>query len=110
VSGDGVMETYEKVSAKIYLVGRGITGGGEVRIIFVGDDLCIGDNIGGVRGYSVPSLWVPWTQGQGCMVHCSLAGTDRSSHCDRGTGWTRAMPSSLHSSPLCTGALSDWSL
>jgi hypothetical protein len=89
MSGDGDGERCER-EGKIYLVVWGITGG--------------------VRGYSVPSLWVPWTQPQGYMVHCSLAGTDCSSHCDRGTGWTRAMPSSLHSSPLCTGALSDWSL
>jgi hypothetical protein len=44
------------------------------------------EGIGGVRGHTVPSLWVPWTAAQGCMVYCSLAGTDRSSHYDRGTG------------------------
>jgi hypothetical protein len=58
--------------------GEGCEGEGKIYLVVWGIT-------GGVRGYTVDSLWVPWTAAQGSMVHCSLAGTDCSSHYDRGT-------------------------
>jgi hypothetical protein len=82
----------EERAENIYLVVDGITGG--------------------VRGYSVPSLWVPWTKGQDAMVHFVLAGTDRSSHCERGAVYTSAKCLALNTSAVwsvtvsyCSGSM-----
>lgn len=63
---------------------------------------------GGVRGYTVDSLWVPWTKAHGCIAHCSLDGTDRSSHYDRGTVCTSTKVTTLNASAVWSVVMSTW--
>ena len=86
--GDGVRERCER-EGKIYLVVWGITGG--------------------VRGYTVDKVWVPWTRPQGCIVHYGLTGTDRFSHYDRGTVCTSTEVTALNASTVRSVMVSTYS-
>lgn len=82
--------------------GEGCEGEGKIYLVVWGIT-------GGVRGYTVDKVWVPWTRPQGYKVHYALTGTDRSSHYDRGTVCTSTEVTALNASAVRSVAVSTYS-